>query len=115
MYKNVYRGRKSPLSVVRDGGQQVTRFFYLFLPLLECRVLARFGQGRGGAPFCYSRLGINLCGNQTPSSRRGNGGNLASMALALHAVKQMQLRGRRRVDGVGRPKSDSHTGSRGGL
>ena len=29
------------------------------------------------------------------------GGNLASMAWKLHAIEQMQLRGRRRVDGVG--------------
>ena len=35
---------------------------------------------------------------------------LASMACNLHAIEQMQLRGRRRVDGVGRPKFDFHTG-----
>ena len=28
----------------------------------------------------------------------------------LHAIEQTQIRGRRRVDGVGRPKFDSHTG-----
>ena len=33
------------------------------------------------------------------------------MAWNLHAIEQMQLRGRRRVDGVGRPKFDFHTGS----
>ena len=33
------------------------------------------------------------------------------MAWKLHAIEQMQLRGRRRVDGVGRPKFDFHTGS----
>ena len=33
------------------------------------------------------------------------------MALALHAIEQMKLRGRRRVDGVGRPKFDFHTGA----
>ena len=34
---------------------------------------------------------------------------LASMACNLHAIEQMQLRGRRRVDGVGHPKFDFHT------
>ena len=33
------------------------------------------------------------------------------MAWKLHAIEQMQLRGRRRVDGVGRPKFDFHTGA----
>jgi hypothetical protein len=32
------------------------------------------------------------------------------MAWKLHAIEQMQLRGRRRVDGVGRPEFDFHTG-----
>ena len=32
------------------------------------------------------------------------------MACNLHAIEQMQLRGRRRVDGVGHPKFDFHTG-----
>ena len=31
------------------------------------------------------------------------------MACNLHAIEQMQLRGRRRVDGVGHPKFDFHT------
>jgi hypothetical protein len=31
------------------------------------------------------------------------------MAWNLRAIEQMQLLGRRRVDGVGRPKFDSHT------
>ena len=31
------------------------------------------------------------------------------MAWNLHAIEQMQLRGRRRVDGVERPKFDFHT------
>ena len=34
------------------------------------------------------------------------------MAWKLHAIEQMQLRGRRRVDSVGRPKFDFHTASR---
>ena len=34
------------------------------------------------------------------------------MACNLHAIEQMQLRGRRRVDGVGHPKFDFHTTSR---
>ena len=42
-------------------------------------------------------------------SRRRNRCNLASMALALPAIEQMQLRGRRRGDGLGRPKFDFHT------
>ena len=33
----------------------------------------------------------------------------ASIAWNLHAIEQMQLRGRRRVDGVGHPKFDFHT------
>ena len=45
------------------------------------------------------------------NSELGYGGNLASMAWKLYAIEQMQLRGRRRVDGVGRPKFDFHTGS----
>ena len=40
------------------------------------------------------------------------GGNLASMAWNLRAIEHMLLRGRRRVDGVGRPKFDFHTGRR---
>ena len=40
------------------------------------------------------------------------GDNVASMAWKLHAIEQMQLRGRRCVDGVGRPKFDFHTGPR---
>ena len=32
------------------------------------------------------------------------GGNVASMAYKLHAIEQMQLRERRRVDSVGRPR-----------
>ena len=32
------------------------------------------------------------------------------MAWKLHAIEQMQLRGRRRANGVGRPKFDFHTG-----
>ena len=50
--------------------------------------------------------------NDSPSSRRRNGGNLASMAWNLHTVEQMQLRGRRRVDGVGRPEVYFNTGWR---
>ena len=53
---------------------------------------------------------INQCVGCMPSSRRRNGGNLASMAWKLHAIEQIQLRGRHRVDGVGRPKFDSHAG-----
>ena len=34
------------------------------------------------------------------------------MAWNRHAIAQTQLRGRRRVDGVGRPKLDFHTGPR---
>ena len=49
--------------------------------------------------------------NLKPSNRRGHGDNVASMAWNLHAIEQMQLRGRRRVDGVGRPKFDFHTGA----
>ena len=36
--------------------------------------------------------------------------NIAETFVNLHAIEQMQLRGRRRVDGVGRPKFDVHTG-----
>ena len=32
--------------------------------------------------------------------------------MNLHAIEQKQLRGRRRVDGMGRPKFDFHTGGR---
>jgi len=42
-----------------------------------------------------------------PSSHRSYyGGNVASMAYNLHAIEQMQmqLQGRRRVDGVQRPR-----------
>ncbi len=38
------------------------------------------------------------------------GGNLASMAWNLRAIEHMLLLGRRRVDGLGRPKFDFHTG-----
>ena len=31
--------------------------------------------------------------------------------VKLHAIEQMQLRRQHRVDGVGRPKFDSHTGA----
>ena len=34
------------------------------------------------------------------------------MAWNLHAIEQTQSRGRRRVDGVGRLKFDSHTGNK---
>ena len=40
------------------------------------------------------------------------GGNLASMAWNLRAIEHMLLLGRRRVDGMGRPKFDFHTGRR---
>ena len=36
-------------------------------------------------------------------------GDVASMAWNLHAIEQTQSRERRRVDGVGRLKFDSHT------
>ena len=36
------------------------------------------------------------------------------MACNIHAIEQMQLRGRRRVHGAGRPKFDFHTGWRTG-
>jgi formamidase len=34
----------------------------------------------------------------------------SELGYNLHAIEQMQLRGRRRIDGVGRPKFDFHTG-----
>ena len=37
---------------------------------------------------------------KSTSSSRSNGEQLASMAWNLHPIKQTQLRGRRRVDGV---------------
>jgi len=40
------------------------------------------------------------------------GGNLASMAWNLRAIEHMLLLGRRRVDGMGSPKFDFHTGRR---
>ena len=40
-----------------------------------------------------------------------HGDDVASMAWKLHAIEQMQLRRRYRVDGVGRPKFDFHTGA----
>ena len=40
------------------------------------------------------------------------GGNLASMAWNLRAIEHMLLLGRRRVDGMGCPKFDFHTGRR---
>ena len=39
-------------------------------------------------------------GYRMPSNRRRSGGNLTSMAWNLRPIEQMQLRGRRRVDGV---------------
>jgi hypothetical protein len=51
-------------------------------------------------------------GYLTPSSRRGHGDNVASMAWKLHAIEQTQLRRQYHEDGVGRPKFDFHTGRR---
>ena len=39
-----------------------------------------------------------------------HGDDVASMAWKLHAIAQTQLRRRYRVDGVGGPKFDFHTG-----
>ena len=46
----------------------------------------------------------------TPPSRRSNGNIVASMAWSLHAIEQTQEWEHHRVDGVGRPKFDVHTG-----
>ena len=40
-----------------------------------------------------------------------HGDDVAPMAWKLHAIEQTQLRRKCRVDGVGRPKFDFHTGS----
>ena len=53
--------------------------------------------------------GRELCGNQ-PAGSSGHGDDVASMAWKLHAIEQTQLRRKSRVDGVGRPKFDFHTG-----
>ena len=53
------------------------------------------------------RSPIVLCGNPTSELGCGHGDNVASMAWNRHAIAQMELRGRRRVDGVGRPEIDS--------
>jgi len=42
----------------------------------------------------------------------GHGDDVASMAWKLHAIEQTQLRRKYRVDGMGRPKFDFHTGSK---
>ena len=65
-----------------------------------------------------SELGYpeNYCGRPlctfTPSSRRGDGDDVASMAWRIHAIEQIQLRRQHRVDGVGRLKFDFHPGPR---
>ena len=62
--------------------------------------------------FVIVKSSLNLCGNQPVSSVILR--NIAETFVNLHAIEQMQLRGRRRVNGVGHPRFDFHTSSNAG-
>ena len=58
-------------------------------------------------PICRSGRRSTLCGSQPVGSVTSS----EEIFVDLHAIEQTQLRRQHRVDGVGRPKFDFHTGS----